>query len=718
MSMLKGLSVGAVWGGILAAVVLLVLSLATPVPGSRLASDPAPSMPVATALPPSDVAEQDPAPEQPSSADLSAEPEADPAQSSAGTLEAGRAQNQAPDAVAVPGTAPQGTRTVTALGQPAPEQPLPALVPSLDPRPEAAPSAAYATPSLPPELPPGPVARAGTPALTELEATGLPEFAANQVERAPERPAALVPPVASSPEPPATQVLPVTPVATTTEPVPPQIAGMDAPMRAPATDAVPDLPPIEQAPTLALDSQTAAIPLAEIQPDAGSQNALPSLPEIAGLGPSPAAPAAADAPVLPSVADPAQARAPQAASRAPLADVAPRAARSEPQAPAFPAPTEPAQRIAALAEPDGPGGAVPVLRGGDAAPATAEAQGPGAVDISAAPRVASDIAAPPATGDEIVLAQAPPEQDAPAVAAPQDTAPQTAPPALLAIAPPSSGPRPETNAPDADQPAPAQVPTAAPQVRNPLEDRDGMPTGGLGLPQVSRFGVTSQPIASAEPPVADAVAEAPALLAHAAPFDLGETRPLLAIVLLVDPGGTVDADAIATLPMPVTVALAHEDAGQAGALRAAGLEIALRLGNSPVTMLEAALADLPETVALLDDAAGTLQSDRDALDQVLARIAQTGHGLLTYPRGFNTAERVAAQQGLAAKTLFRDLTGLPEAEMRRVLDRAGFAAGLEGAAVVAAPLQPDVLSVLITWALADRSDAVAIAPVSAVLQRR
>ena len=711
MSMLKGLSVGVLWGGILASVVALVLSLATPVPGSRLADAPAPSMPEVTALAPPEAPLRDPSLPPPHATDTTTGPATEPIADVAADP-APPASDLATDTA--PSVAPHTTGSMVSLEQPGVDQPLPAVTPSVvDPPLEPMVAPTQTVPSLPPSGPPGPVARIGTPALTVLGSADAPEFDPEQIA-VPERPAALAPPQARGPEPapPVALELPTNPLANPAEPTTPRIAALGAPMPAPVTEAVPDVAPIEQAPNIANTGEPALPPVDEARPEAGVQGTVPS-PEIAVLGPAIAAPAAVDAPLVPSVPDAAHARAAQDASPVPLTDAAPHAAGPEPQAPAFPAPNDdPVQHIASLAEPEAPNGTVPRLSGPDSVPETARAQGLGAVEATTVPRVSSNIGNPPEADTEILLAQAPVQQAPPAVTMPQDTAPQTAPPALLAIAPPSPGPR-----PDADAPAAASDPL----VRNPLEDRTPVSTG-LGLPQVSRFGVTQQTGAAAEPaPEPELEPEArdlPALLAHAATFEQGETRPLLAIVLLAQPDVPIDADAIAALPIPVTVALTPQDAEQADALRAMGLEIALQIGEASDAALDAALAALPETVALLDDAEGTLQTDRDALDRVLVRMRQTGHGLVTYPRGFNTAERMAAREGLAAATLFRDLAGLPEAEMRRVLDRAGFAAGLEGTAVVAAPLQPDVLATLVGWALGDRSDAIAIAPVSAVLQRR
>ena len=271
----------------------------------------------------------------------------------------------------------------------------------------------------------------------------------------------------------------------------------------------------------------------------------------------------------------------------------------------------------------------------------------------------------------------------------------------------------------------------APVVRAPVASVSSGRVG-LGLPQVSSFGIDdtpgSQTVPAADAPAAsveaaDPAADLPALERFAAEFDADETRPLLAVLLVAEPGVPVDLTGLADLPLPVSVALdprAPESAAAARDLRAAGAETLVYLAGQvgPDMALAPALAAMPESVAFLDGPDAALQSDRDALDVVLAQMRESGHGLVAYPRGFNTAERSASRDGLRAITLFRDLEGLSDAEMRRVLDRAGVAAGVEGAVVVTAPLRAEVVSSLVSWSLGDRSDAVALAPVSAALLRR
>ena len=91
--------------------------------------------------------------------------------------------------------------------------------------------------------------------------------------------------------------------------------------------------------------------------------------------------------------------------------------------------------------------------------------------------------------------------------------------------------------------------------------------------------------------------------------------------------------------------------------------------------------------------------------------------LLAYPRGLNAAEQTATRAAVPAATLFRELDSERERAtvITRYLDRAAFAAGQEGAVIVVGHTYSDTVTALFSWALGSRSEAVAMAPVSAVL---
>jgi polysaccharide deacetylase 2 family uncharacterized protein YibQ len=80
---------------------------------------------------------------------------------------------------------------------------------------------------------------------------------------------------------------------------------------------------------------------------------------------------------------------------------------------------------------------------------------------------------------------------------------------------------------------------------------------------------------------------------------------------------------------------------------------------------------------------------------------------------------MAERADVPATTLFRLLDDEDQRAtvITRFLGRAEFAAAQEGAVIVAGRTRPDTVTALFSWALGDRNEGVAIAPVSAVLQR-
>lgn len=302
---------------------------------------------------------------------------------------------------------------------------------------------------------------------------------------------------------------------------------------------------------------------------------------------------------------------------------------------------------------------------------------------------------------------------------------------------------------------------ADPSPNLPAVTQDDAPqTAGLpgrassGLPSVSRFGLTqpaTAPDANPNPnqnpsPSPDPQGTAPSdledlpetadadrgvLETFAAPFDTDDTRPRLAIVLRDGPDHPVDAEALAALGLPVSVAISPMLPGAPELitqLRAGGIDVLLDLeplmaGGQGLDAgdLEDAVTNLPGTVALIDGVAAPVQADRRATETVLAQMARSGHGLVAVPSGFNSATRLAARDGLRASILQRDLSqagagGGGAGDVSRILDRAAFVAGQQGSVVVVAPASNAMIGAIMAWALSERPETVALAPVSAALQ--
>ncbi len=221
-----------------------------------------------------------------------------------------------------------------------------------------------------------------------------------------------------------------------------------------------------------------------------------------------------------------------------------------------------------------------------------------------------------------------------------------------------------------------------------------------------------------------------AITAFASPFDAAEDRPLMAIVLIDEPDSRIDQSTLLRFSIPVAFAIdpLHPEAeARAAAYREAGFEVVI-LGSmvpegATPSDLEVALTSargtLPEAVALLDSPDGRIQGDRPILDATVAALAETGHGLLAFPQGLNAAEQSASRSGVPGATLFRLLDDQDQRAtmITRFLARAEFTATQEGTVIVAGHTRPDTITAVFSWALGDRSEAVAIAPLSATLLR-
>lgn len=653
MSMFKGLVVGFLWGGIIAGVLTLVLALALSVPGDQLADG--------AAMP--ELAE-DAAPEQAESVD-------------ANPIAAGVAPDAPAQAVAAL-DAPEGTATapdVTAeastvqIARPgAPSDATVSEVPRVEDRAESA-------------APPRGLGSLGTPD-GPAEATGLLAGIGTTAPRPAQVQDLPRPPVAETP---GTAVRLDTPSLSFAGRIETPSGAAGLAWAGPPVAPLPDQADVVLVPApalrpgrLSLDPPAAAVS-APVQ--------APSTETLTGLDPV-VAPAFASADTTgPRPSETYQPRPVATASVAPGTEIEPLPATAPP----------PAARVL-VAPVD------PLV----------------AIDLLPMPRAIASLPDWTARNDDPVTGAAS------ALAVPMRTAmpvPDETVPEALALpvqadtaAEPEAGPQIEPDAPPGVQ---SELPTGLGASDGPIVRSPAGAGSGLGLPQVA----SALPSAEDEAPPAVAEAELPALIRYGAAFDQDETRALLAIVLRAEPGAAPDLDALAALPVPVSIALdpgQPDQAALAAELRAAGLEIIVEIGGlAPANMaaqLGVAIEVLPETVAFLDGPEGRLQTDRDALDAVLGQMMRTGQGLLLYPRGFNTAERAARQQDFAAATLFRDLGDVAQADIGRVLDRAGFAAGLEGGVVVVAPLQDAVIGALVAWSLGDRSEAVALAPVSAVLR--
>ena len=253
------------------------------------------------------------------------------------------------------------------------------------------------------------------------------------------------------------------------------------------------------------------------------------------------------------------------------------------------------------------------------------------------------------------------------------------------------------------------------------------------LPQVNSGVQINRPGEdTAEEPQADPLAteetpdDLPALALYAAAFENPNDVPLISILLL-DDGAAEGPSAVADLGFLPTVAvdaLSPSASETVAAYRAAGLEIAMQIalpsGSQPTDVevaFEAAFGIVPEAAIFFSDGTGVVQDTRSVTSQVMEILAATGHGFVTIQRGLGTAVRTAAQEGVPAATVLRDLDGVGEdtRAITRALDQAAFRARQSGGAILMGRVTPETLAALRDWAAGLDPEELLIAPVSAVL---
>ena len=316
-------------------------------------------------------------------------------------------------------------------------------------------------------------------------------------------------------------------------------------------------------------------------------------------------------------------------------------------------------------------------------------------------------------------------------------------PAIEVIVVPEEEPAPVEDAPVVTDVAPEMVvpevvepkvvepepePTPEPEAPNvnaaPVPGLSGEPASVM--PSSDSSVVIRRPATEAEAPVVEASTNA--LLDYSAYFANPDDLPLMSFVVIDDgalPNGPLLLSAV---PFPVTVAIAVSDpdaASKTAAYRAAGYEVAAILtlpanATAPdaAQVMEATFATMPEAAMVLDMGDAGLQSNRQATEAVMARLAADGRGFITAASGLNAAIRAAEGADVPVATVERDLDSNDQtaAVIRRFIDRSAFQARQTSGVVLISRLRAESLSALTLWSTANRAGQVALAPVSAILK--
>lgn len=331
------------------------------------------------------------------------------------------------------------------------------------------------------------------------------------------------------------------------------------------------------------------------------------------------------------------------------------------------------------------------------------------------------------------VADAEPAPDAESMPAPQPDANEAEPEMDLADIVPENLPAPAApdTSPDRTERAPvvSDVAPELPPVQPEVVDLNDSESPEPGLPEPAGNLIDARRAAAAERGL-DLADDVLPLSVYSTDFSNPSDRPLMSIVLIDTPGTALGPQVLRDFPYPLTVAidaLAPDALQRMQAYRDAGFEV-LATANFPQgagpTDAEVALGAIfgavPEAIGLLEADDASLQQSRELTDQVTAVLADSGYGLVLQPKGLNTAQKVAVQEGVPAASIFRDLDGKDQNAdvIRRFLDNAAFRARqAEEGVVVLTRLRPETISALLIWALQDRASQVALAPVSAVLKK-
>ncbi|MBO9401648.1 divergent polysaccharide deacetylase family protein [Shimia sp. R9_3] len=257
------------------------------------------------------------------------------------------------------------------------------------------------------------------------------------------------------------------------------------------------------------------------------------------------------------------------------------------------------------------------------------------------------------------------------------------------------------------------------------------PAGNLNeaFPQLKSARLPSVGDAAAEEVViADAEAVTPVarpVVSNAEGFENAENKPVMSIVLVDTGEHEFDMEALESFPYPLSIAVSTLDpqvTEKAADYRLRGFEV-LAMVDMPA---EATASDVEQAmqahlsvsdtfVGVMEGLSDGLQGSKVVSDQVAQALLGSGHGLLMLSNGLNTAQKLAAKEGVPSTSVFRDFddAGQTAVVMRRFLDNAAFKAAQEDGVVMVGRLRDETISALLLWALQDRAGTVAMAPISA-----
>ena len=236
----------------------------------------------------------------------------------------------------------------------------------------------------------------------------------------------------------------------------------------------------------------------------------------------------------------------------------------------------------------------------------------------------------------------------------------------------------------------------------------------------------------------------PALEVNARSFDPPADAPLIAVILEDAGNGSITADAMGLMTMPLTFAIRPDRDGAralAEIVREAGHEVLTELPmvrssdegvprdgelspNAPPEELEALtlryLAALDMSVGATTPQGASVLLDQRAFEAVLSPVGDHGFAWLDMKAGIGgTAERIAGEAGIPYAETNRYVTAdASEDQIYQMLEGAAFQARRLGTTIVAVSASQDALKAIVRWGLENGGQQVWFAPLSAVIARK
>ena len=219
----------------------------------------------------------------------------------------------------------------------------------------------------------------------------------------------------------------------------------------------------------------------------------------------------------------------------------------------------------------------------------------------------------------------------------------------------------------------------------------------------------------------------PALVKFAERNDRTADQAQMSIILLHDESSIVDLDILAAFPHPISFAIDPKESNSVSAMqtyRARGFEVIMlasfdnRASSEHIrSTLRTGLQALPQTVAVMESQAGSMQINPAIAAGVSEILQNTGHGLILLPSEAHSVRALAQRIGVPTATVFRDVDGKNQDSLiiQRLLDQASLIARNEGPTIIVGRLRPETIKALVLWGLQERSSRVALTPISSIL---